>query len=291
MMHPAAVEERDVAQAPRRGWNFAVEDLMELLASLFRRHGRRGSSSYRRPVERLESRHLLSTGPALADVHLVGSLHALRAVELTFSESLDPTTVQDKLAFQFGKPTPQSSSNGISIGDILGFLGRPKAKLVKSGKIQWSSVTYDDTTHTVMLTPIKPFNGQPFIRVLRVKGSGPHTLKDLAGNALYGGQDGFIRWKLKTGDGKHVQWVDADGDQVKLTLKGPGQLATFLRINGDPDPFVFVTGAKAKSVLTGTVKASGRGDGVANIAELEGVGGGTTNLLSSTSFKVNSTEA
>src|SRR6185312_15423687 len=193
---------------------------MELLARLFRRPRRRGFSSACRAIESLEPRRLLSTGPALTDVHLVGSVHKIRAVELTFSESLSPTAVQDRQTFQFGKPTPQSSSSGISIGDILGFLGRPKVRLVKQGKIQWASIDYNDTTHVVTLTPIKPFNGQPFIRVLRVKGSGPHALTDASGAALYGGQDGFIRWKLKTGDGKHIHYIDGDGDKVTLSLKG-----------------------------------------------------------------------
>lgn len=227
----------------------------------------------------------------LTDVHLTGPVHAVNGVVLTFNETLDPTSAQDPQAFLFGKPTPQNnSSSGVSIGDILGFLSRPKARLVKLGKIQWSSVSYDGANNTVTLTPIKAFNGQPFIRVLRVKGTGAHALKDPSGNILYDGQDGFIRWRAKTGDGKHIQYFDSDGDKVTLSLKGPGQLHLFMRTAGDPDPIVFVDNPKANSILSGKVQQAANGDGLAHINELLGAGGIQNNLLTNPQFMVHSTE-
>lgn len=237
-------------------------------------------------VESLESRRLLSTAPVLTGMQLVGGVKAVSQVVLTFNESLDPTTAQQPQSFIFGRIPPSPSDNGVSVGDILQFLAKPKPRAIKDGKVQWASTVYDDTNHTVTLTAIKPFTATKYFRLLRVKGTGNYAVKDPQGDILNAGADTLIHWSYH--NGQTIRWVDADGDRVTLTLKGRGHIYGFFRRAGDADPTVFVANTDAKSVLTGTVKQSVTGDGVAHIAQLIGAPA-KTNLFTSSQFVVSST--
>ena len=237
-------------------------------------------------VESLESRQLLSTAPALTGMQLVGGVKTVSQVILTFNESLDPTTAQQPQSFIFGRIPPSAANNGVTVGDILGFLAEPKPRAIKDGKVQWSSAVYDDTNHTVTLTAIKPFTATKYFRLLRVKGTGNDAVKDPQGDVLNNGQDTLIHWSYH--NGQSIRWVDHDGDRVTLTLKGHGHIYGFYRKAGDPDPTIFVANTNAKSVLTGTVKQAVTGDGVAHIAQLIGAPG-NTNLFTSSQFVVSST--
>jgi hypothetical protein len=263
---------------------------MLYFGSVLRRIFRRDRVSKRVVIECLESRQMLSSAPAFTGIHLVGSVHDVVGVVLSFNESLDPTAAQDVNTFQFGRVPPQSSSSGVSLGDILPFLGRPKLQAVKLGKIQWGSARYDDASHTVTLTPIKAINAQKFFRVLRIKASGPHALKDPAGDVFNAGTDLVIRWTKR--QGKMIRYVDRDGDIVILKLRGPGQIYAFTRRVGDPDPnpTIFIDRAQSRTVLTGVIHQSALGNGTVNIAELEGAGGITNNLSAANGFNVESIE-
>ena len=129
-------------------------------------------------------------------------------VVLTFSGSLNPYTASDVGAYVLGKPAPNSSDNsGIDLGNIFfPFRVTPRAKpalahprLVKKGKIQFASATYDAAANTVTLTPYAPFSAQSYFRVLRIQGAGSHPLKDIAGNLFNAGVDEVISWKLRQG--------------------------------------------------------------------------------------------
>ena len=240
-------------------------------------------------IDALEPRQMFSTVPTLVDVHLTGQIHSITGVVLTFNEPLDPTHAQDLQTYLFGKqPAPGTSSNGITLGDILPFLGRPKAPLVVSGKIQFSSAVYDAPTDTVTLTPLAPFNGQKFFRRLRVKGTGAHALQGPAGDVLNNGADTLVLWTKH--QGKTFSYKAVGGDRVTLRLKGPGQIYVFTRTSGDPDPTIFLDKVTAASTLTGTVKQSRLGTGVANIDELQGAESISNNLMNNPQFNVQSTE-
>jgi len=261
---------------------------MTYVGSVLRRLCRRGGASCSAGVEGLESRSLLSSGPAVSSVELVGNVHNITGVVVTFNESLNAATAQDPQAYLFGKPPPPKSNNGFSLGDLLPFAAKPHVRSVVGGKIQFSSLTYNEASRSVTLTPVVPFKAERFMRALRVKGTGTHVVKDLAGNVLNGGADGVIRWSYHVG--KQVTYRDNDGDVVTLTLRGRGRIYTFIRKAGDPDPTVFVDGATAASTLTGTVRRGRNSDGAANIAELEGAGVIHTNLLNNPQFHVQSTQ-
>jgi hypothetical protein len=256
------------------------------IARLLRRSGPSAAATRAPLVEPLESRQLLSTTPTLTGMHLVGPLKSVSEVVLTFNESLDPTTAQQPKSFVFGRQPPAGSNNGVTIGDVLGFLAKPKPKAVVDGKIQWTSASYDDATHSVTLTPVKPFSAAHFLRILRVKGTGQYAVKDLQGNVLNGGKDTVIHWS--THNGQSLRIVDSDGDVATIKLKGRGHLYGFYRKTGDPSPVIFTINTNAKSVLTGTVKQGRTGDGIVHVAQLLGAPA-NTNLLSSSGFVVSST--
>jgi hypothetical protein len=246
-------------------------------------------------VEPLESRQLLSGGPVVTGVHIIGAARAITGIVVSFNESLDPASAQDTLAYRFGRPIPHTSdSTGPSLGDFLPFLARPKVRLVKQGKIQFASATYDDATHSVTLTPYKRFNGAQFFRVLRVIGSGTHVVKDVAGNPVdgnsdgTGGDDAVIRWVKKNNN--RIAYRDGDGDRVALTLRGRGTLYVFKSTTFFTGAWVFVDHPRANTVLSGNVTQSANGDGKAVIPELEGAGGINNGLANNPQFVIQSTE-
>jgi hypothetical protein len=237
--------------------------------------------SARPQVQALEARQLFTvTSPLLTTIHVDGSVHRISAVVLSFDESLNPVSASDPNSYIFGKVPPPSKDDGITLGDVLGFLTvkakpgviRPDAfrsqVWVKLGKIQWRAVDYNDATRSVTLLPVKVFNGAPFFRMLRVRGTGIDAIKDMDGNVFSGGNDAVMRWLFRTG--KVLRYTDQDGDRVTLTLKGPGTLSSFLRRIGEPRPTVLVSGTTSKSVLTGTIVQSRLGDGHTSLEQLSG---------------------
>lgn len=245
-------------------------------------------------IERLEPRQLLSAGPVLTGVHLVGGVGAVTSLVLTFNESLDPATAQDPHAYTFGKPLPHSSESGPSLSDFLPFLARPKVRAIKNGKIQFASATYDDANHSVTLAPYKPINARTFFRVLRVFGTGAHAVKDLAGNPLdgnsdgVGGDDAVVRWSMK--HNARVSYRDGDGDRVNLVLRGRGSIFVFKSHTFFTGAWVFVDRPGSNTRLSGSVQPGPNGDGKAVIPELQGAGGIQNGLLNNPAFVVQTTQ-
>ena len=260
---------------------------MLFLRQIVRRIRGRGHRLANSPLEQLEPRQMLSAGPALTGVKFLGPYAgAITGIVLSFNEELDPTTAQQVNAYKFGRPNfPSSNNNGVTFGDILPFLGRPKLRVVKGGKIQWVTAAYDGNANTVTLTPYQPFRAQTFLRVLRVKGSGPYALKDVTGVPLGGGTDTVIRWVYHSG--KQVHYTDIDGDIVTITLHGRGTLFSFVRNTGDPLPVLFVQNVNpASSVLTGVVRRRPHGNGVADVGQIAGAHLLVDNVLNNPQFSV-----
>ena len=242
-----------------------------------RRQGRWDAAA----VEPLERRSLLSAGPAVTGIELFGPAGAIDSVVLSFNESLNAATAQNVKAYSFGKPPPQSN-NGFNLGDLLPFAGKPKAAAVIAGKVQFQSAVYDDSAHTVTLTPKAPFSAIKVFRILRVRGAGANAIKDVAGNPLDGGIDAVWKWVKR--QGKQISYTDSDGDHVSITLHGPGTLYAFVRRFGGGDPALFVASTKPNSVITGIVHRARTGNGSAAIGEIQGLEGVHNNLLNNPSF-------
>jgi hypothetical protein len=257
-----------------------------LMSKFFRRAA---TETVRTPasIEGLERRTLLSAGPVLTGIRVLGPVAKAHGIVLSFDSSLDMASAQDTSNFVFGHATSSSSDNGIDLGTILGFLAVRKGPAVKNGKVQFLGAAYDDTNHTVTLTPVKAFNVWRFFRILRVKGTGKDPVTDLAGNPLNGGTDTVLHWKPLRG--KTINYSDVDGDRVTIKLKGPGTLYAFFHKSGDPFPSIFVMNTNAKSSLTGTVVQSPTGNGIAHIAQLSGSIPANTNMFSNTQIDVQST--
>jgi hypothetical protein len=265
------------------GGRFSLAEPSMSFLRLARSHQR--GSAPRAIIENLESRQLLSAGPLLTNVQLLGTAKACTGVVLTFNEALDPPTAQDAGAFSIGRVKHGgSSSSGISLSDFLPFAGRPKATAIHNRKIKFVQATYDDSTHSVTLTAEAPFAAWKYFRAMRIRGTGPNALLDASGNAYgdtgdgTGGHDNVITWKYHKG--KSISFRDADGDHVKLRLKGRGELFLIQHPHGAPAPMVFISGGVAGStILSGAVKAANHGDGIAVITELSGISAANITLL------------
>jgi len=260
-----------------------------MLMSTFFRRAAQSSPSPRATIEGLERRTMLAaTGPVLTGIRVLGPATKANGIVLSFDSSLDLASAQNTSNYVFGHATHSSSDNGIDLGTILGFLVQHKGPAVKNGKVQFLGAAYDDSTHTVTLTPRKAFNTWKFFRILRVKGTGDDPITDLSGEPLNGGEDTALHWNRERG--KTIKYSDVDGDKVAIKLKGPGKLYAFFHKSGDPFPSIFVIGTKAgKSTLTGTVDQSPTGNGIAHIAQLTGSVPTDTNMFSNTQIDVQST--
>jgi len=241
-------------------------------------------------IEGLESRQMLTASPVLTGIHLTGSVRNVTSVVLTFDESLDPTTAQDLQSYHMGKLVEPGSNNGGGFDwtQLLGFLAQPKQKLLINGRVQFTSATYDDSTRSVTLTPVRAWNALAYFRFIRVIGNGTYAITDPAGNPLNGGLNTYVHWFPYIG--KTFTYSESDGDRVTLGLKGPGQIVSFLQTNADHAPLIFILNGRSNSVLSGSVVQAQTGDGVAVIPELQGVATIQTTILNNPEFEVLSTE-
>ena len=248
---------------------------------------RKRGSAPKAVIENLESRQLLSAGPLLTNVQLMGDAKACTGVVLTFNEALDPATAQNASAFSIGRVKHGgSSSSGISLSDFLPFAARPKATAIHNSKVKFVAATYDDSTHSITLTAAAPFAAWKYFRAMRVRGTGPNALLDASGNAYgdtgdgTGGHDSVITWKYHKG--KSISFRDADGDHVTLKLKGKGELFSIQHPHGAPAPMVFISGGVAGStIITGKVKQAAHGDGIVALTQLSGISAANITLLQS----------
>src|SRR6476660_6760367 len=117
-------------------------------------------------MESLESRCLLSGGPILTDVNLLGNADGCTGVVLTFDRALDVSHATDARSYVVGRipPSPSDSGSGNLLGDILGFAARPKRQPIRSGKVQFSRADYDPDAHTVTLVPFSDFQAWKYFR-------------------------------------------------------------------------------------------------------------------------------
>ena len=220
-------------------------------------------------------------GPRLIGERLIGPANAVTAIQLQFSEPLDPATATNPRAYNFGILSSSSSSGGGIFNLFSPFFARPGQVLHPHASL--GSVSYDDATQTVTLTAAKPFLSTTFLRFIRVKGTGDNAVRDAQGIALVGhghtGSDASIH--LRFFRSKTVSYTDPQGSRVSLRLKGPGTLAVFLPTYGNKTPVVFLQNTTADSTtLTGTIHASKRSNGTASLQELSGVSS-VTDLLGS----------
>src|SRR5258705_9374275 len=98
-------------------------------------------------LERLEPRFLLA-GPDLAGEQLLGPLPIVTGVILTFSGPLDAASAENKAAYLLYRNEFENGN-----GPVKAFGGTIVDDPVVRRIIPFSSAVYDDTAHTVTLTP------------------------------------------------------------------------------------------------------------------------------------------
>lgn len=235
-------------------------------------------------IDRLESRQMMSASPTVSNVYLTGSATACTGIVVQFDEPVDPAHAQDMQAYGAGKLPPTVQSSNFDWTQLLGFLAQPKPYLVTNGRLGFTSAVYDDAAATVTLVPVRAFNAVGLLRLLRVKGTGVHAMTDPNGNALNAGIDTYMSWVPHVG--KQFSYLDADGDHVTLTLRGPGTIIAFLQSRSDRQPMIFIRGGNSRSILTGVVHQAVTGNGEATLAEVQGAGAIQNTLLTNPQFQI-----
>lgn len=227
----------------------------------------------------------------LAGIELLGAVSSVKSIVLTFTAPLDPVSSQQVTSYSFGKRDPATDNSGFDFGSLFGFrvVGHRKAdrttlKLVKNGKIQFSSAVYDPTADTVTLTPLAPFKATAYFKFLRLHAKGTYVLKDASGAALNGGVDEVYNWIQR--QGKLIRFTDAVGDHITFKLHGHGKLDIFTRASKNANPIVFIDGADGTTSVTGSVKYLHGLPGPIEISELAGAAQVANNLTGNPTFTV-----
>ncbi|MDR3621387.1 MAG: Calx-beta domain-containing protein [Paludisphaera borealis] len=191
------------------------------------------------------------TPPQVQWVHLNGDSTSITSLTIGFSEPLSPG--------------PAFSSAGYGILD-LGASGGYGAG--DNSWIAFSAPSYDPSTQTVTITPTQPLaTGHNY--AIRLVGTGPSAITDLAGNPLGGGVD----YASLFARGASLNYTDSTGNLVSFQVTGGGFLDVTRNVAGDAQVVTLQQGAPGYSVLSGSVaRQYGRGSGVTAVGAIEGLG-------------------
>ncbi len=187
-----------------------------------------------------------TTPPQLTSLTWTGSAQAITSLNLAFTAPLDP---------MFANYSPNyvlTTSSG-----------------------QWIPVAanYNAWTHAVTLTPsVWLPSGQTFD--LRVVGSGPSAIRDIAGNLLAGaapGAPGTDYWAAFE-QGRRLQYIDEIHNRVTIAVKGPGYLEQVRSLTGASQVVTIVGIVPRRTVLAGNVHALRGGTGRTDLGIVSGLG-------------------
>ena len=218
-----------------------------------------------------------TTGPQIVGVRVVGGPFHAEAIQITFSEPLNPGRAENRDNYVVG-------GKFVADAEIAFFDELPDDDLFFDPddvrlRLPIDEAIYDGSTNTVTLVPDRTFSVLRLMRVVKVR-SGEDGIKDLAGNTLDGDKDGraggVAVMRYKSTFGKNVKYIDQDGDKVKLSLRGGGRVYVLQELNphrnassGQAVQVWLTERVKVTSVLRGSVAPTSRGgDGRATIREL-----------------------
>ena len=139
-------------------------------------------------------------------------------------------------------------------------------------ELRLRSATYNPATHTVTLIPRQVLSSGLFFEV-KVDGTSGHGVSSTTGRLIDGNGDGrpggdyvalFARGKMLT-------YRDRDGDLVSVRLRGGGVLELSQRADGKIQQLRVVGAVPGRSVLSGQVVRSGKGDGKTTLGAIVGL--------------------
>jgi hypothetical protein len=234
------------------------------------------------------------TPPTVVGVRILGTSRETAAVMVTFSEPLDVARAQQVGNYKISR----KQSN-----DDSGFFSSPFGDDESEGRqtIKLDAATYDDATLTVTLVPHEAFNGAKRFRRLRIDADTGTGVTDAAGNLLDGDDNGEpgerAFYKLRFKEGRSVSYKEADGDRVKLRVTGPGTVSVLERLDdhkrmiGGAAQVILSDDTTSLTVLSGTVKPSRAGDGIATIDVLSNAGEATIEIAQDPAFAIGAIES
>lgn len=146
---------------------------------------------------------------------------------------------------------------------------RPSRKL-----IPLASATYDPVSQTVLLRTVKPLKDNIFYEV-SVNTTRETGIRTVEFEFLDGDQDNLTGddFLAYLGRGHRLQYIDRNGDRVRLDLEGPGKMELFRRVLRNTDELRFLATDATNSIVTGTVRSDRKApssDGKAILDELTG---------------------
>ena len=229
----------------------------------------------------LEARRLMARDVPLVAQAFFGPAEDVTAVVLTFSVPLDPVTAANTAAYRIVTVKKERDDGVFGDGTTD----------IETNRIDLATAAYDPVTNAVTLTAERPFAVRKSFKSIRVIASGARAVLTADGTPLDGDGDGrpggdvVVRYRANAR--RSLAFRDADGDRVKLRLRGPGEILYLAPSKGrssptlffrDTDPFV--------STLTGTVKKARRGDGVADIAQISGTSRANVVIATDPTFRI-----
>ena len=187
-----------------------------------------------------------TTPPQVAGLTWTGDARAIWSLMVRFTAPLDPTFAS--LAANYVLTTA-------------------------SGHVIPVSPSYDSATWTVSLVPaiVLP-SGQAY--TLRVVGTGPTAIRDIAGNILAGQAPNVpgLDYQATFEQGSKISYLDASRNRVFLKLKGPGYLEQVRTTAGVGEVLTVMGMAPRRTVLMGHVQKLKGGTGRTDIGVLNGIG-------------------
>lgn len=226
------------------------------------------------------------TPPVVTDVRFLGRPTDATGLVVTFSEPMDPQRARRVSNYELARTVVECSIEGGTDFDD------PTVTVCETNRYEtdFDAATYDEATRSAALLPeFRTFNATTQAQLLTVNAGPERGLTDLAGNRLDGNANGVpggdARWRLRFSAGRTINYREADGDRVRIRLRGGGTLRLLRRVNENGGTlaalqlWVGPRNVSARSVLSATVIPSARGDGRTTLGEIAFPGDARLELL------------
>jgi uncharacterized repeat protein (TIGR01451 family) len=198
-----------------------------------------------------------------ADLRTWVARGAIRGVVMRYTGALDPVSAS------------QASAYRITLAGRDGVLGTRDDQ-----RVRVKSAAYDASSHSVTIAAARKLPQNMLIGIW-AGGSGPSAILSASSAPIDGDWDGRAGGDFigSLGRGRSLSYRDANGDLVKLNLRGPGSLELIRGPRGNARALVVSGANPRRSKVSGTVRKARRGgDGLTAIGTIVGLGSFRTKL-------------